>query len=367
MAKNYVDNLGEEVRKGMLEKARQGHWPTVAPIGYINSPVTRRIEPDPERAPLITKLFEWYATGEYSLKALTAKAATAGLTNRTSGKPLVKAKIHQLLQNPIYCGDFEWLGRMYEGQHQPLVCRTLFKAVQDAFEAANHPRQTKRQHAFAGLVTCGRCGCAYTAEIKKAQYIYYHCTGYRGACGNTWIREEELAGLLGDAVQQIRMPSGLAERAVAALRESQGDKEKFVRATTMRLQQQQLLIRAKLDRAYDDRLSGRISDELWTKKSAELEDELQRVRGEMARHERASHDYESTGVQILELAQSAHSLYVTQNPHDQAKLAKTLLSNCTFDRGSLTATYVKPFDLFAAGAKNGDWLLGLDSNQQPSG
>jgi hypothetical protein len=37
-------------------------------------------------------------------------------------------------------------------------------------------------------------------------------------------------------------------------------------------------IRAKLDRAYDDRLSGRISDELWTKKSAELEDELQRVR-----------------------------------------------------------------------------------------
>ncbi len=163
------------------------------------------------------------------------------------------------------------------------------------------------------------------------------------------------------------MPSGLAERAVAALRESQGDKEKFVRTTTMRLQQQQLLIRAKLDRAYDDRLSGRISDELWTKKSAELEDELQRVRGEMARHERASHDYESTGVQILELAQSAHSLYVTQNPHDQAKLARTLLSNCTFDRGSLTATYVKPFDLFAAGAKNGDWLLGLDSNQQPSG
>ena len=183
IAKNYVDNLGEEVRKGMLEKARQGHWPSVAPIGYVNSPVTRRIEPDPERAPIITKLFEWYATGEYSLKALTAKAAAAGLTNRNSGKALVRAKIHQLLQNPIYCGDFQWLDRTYEGQHQPLISRSLFKAVQDAFEAANHPRHTKRQHAFAGLVTCGRCGCAYTAEIKKRQYIYYHCTGYHGACG----------------------------------------------------------------------------------------------------------------------------------------------------------------------------------------
>ena len=135
----------------------------------------------------------------------------------------------------------------------------------------------------------------------------------------------------------------------------------------MRLQQQQLLIRAKLDRAYDDRLSGRIPDDLWNRKSAELEDELQRVRTEMASHERASRDYEPTGVQILELAQSAYSLWVTQKPHEQANLVKTLISNCTLDRGSLTATYVKPFDLFANGAKNGDWLLGLDSNQQPSG
>ncbi len=77
----------------------------------------------------------------------------------------------------------------------------------------------------------------------------------------------------------------LTDRAQAAarLRESQADKEQFVRTTMMRLQQQQLLIRAKLDRAYDDRLSGRVPDELWSSKSAELERELQRVRAEMAR------------------------------------------------------------------------------------
>ena len=31
MAKNYIDNLSEETRKGMLEKAEQGIWPTYAP------------------------------------------------------------------------------------------------------------------------------------------------------------------------------------------------------------------------------------------------------------------------------------------------------------------------------------------------
>jgi DNA invertase Pin-like site-specific DNA recombinase len=33
MAKNYIDNLSEEARKGMQEKAEQGIWPTVAPLG----------------------------------------------------------------------------------------------------------------------------------------------------------------------------------------------------------------------------------------------------------------------------------------------------------------------------------------------
>ena len=49
------------------------------------------------------------------------------------------------------------------------------------------------------------------------------------------------------------------------------------------------------------------------------------------------------------------------------RLVKTLLSNCTFDRGSLIPTYIRPFDLFVKGTETGDWLLRLDSNQQPSG
>jgi site-specific DNA recombinase len=36
MAKNYIDNLSEEARKGMQEKAEQGIWPTKTPLGYRN-------------------------------------------------------------------------------------------------------------------------------------------------------------------------------------------------------------------------------------------------------------------------------------------------------------------------------------------
>jgi site-specific DNA recombinase len=172
---------------------------------------------------------------------------------------------------------------LYDGQHEPLISRDLFERVQRVFVAANHPPHgTKRQHSFVGLLKCGRCGCSYTAEIKKGLYVYYHCTGAKGACGNSYIREEGLALLFGELVKRVRIPSELADAVAKVLRESQSDKETFVRTATMRLQQQQLAIRAKLDRAYDDRLSSRIPEDLWTSKSAELEGELRRVRAEMA-------------------------------------------------------------------------------------
>lgn len=56
----------------------------------------------------------------------------------------------------------------------------------------------------------------------------------------------------------------------------------------LRLQQQQMLLRSKLDRVSEDRLRDAILEELWTSKSAELQEELRRVRTEMERHEVAS-------------------------------------------------------------------------------
>ena len=272
-----------------------------------------------------------------------------------------------MLQNPIYYGEFYWLGQLHQGRHEPLISRDLYERVQQVFAAANHPRHTKKQHAFAGLVTCGRCGCAFTAEIKKGRYVYYHCTGHRGPCGNTCVREEELIRQFGEILKQVRIPTELAGKLAIVLRESQSDKEKFVRTAMLRLQPQQMLLRSKLDRAYEDRLSGVIPDELWTTKSTEFQEELRRVRAEMERHEHASEAYEATGLQILELGQTAYASYVTKNPHEQARLVKTVVSNCSFDCGSLAPTYVKPFEVFAKGAETGDWLLRLDSNQQPSG
>jgi site-specific DNA recombinase len=95
------------------EKAEQGHWPSVAPIGYVNNLQTHRIEIDPVRGPLITRLFELYASEKFSLKALTAKAHDIGLTLPRSNRRLYKSDVYRILQNPIYYGEFIWLEKRY--------------------------------------------------------------------------------------------------------------------------------------------------------------------------------------------------------------------------------------------------------------
>ena len=128
------------------------------------------------------------------------------------------------------------------------------------------------------------------------------------------------------------------------------------------LKQQYLAVQAKIDRAYEDRLSGHVSDDLWHRKTQQWEQELADIRRDTALHESASHDYAAKGSKILELAQTAPAQFVTQNPAEQARMLKMLLSNCTFDRGSLSVAWVKPFDLLARGNENGDWLGRRDSN-----
>jgi hypothetical protein len=159
MAKNYIDNLSEETRKGMLEKAEQGLWPSFAPLGYVNE--GRTIVPDPAIAPIIRKIFEWYATGEYSLAEVTKMAKAAGMVFRKSGNPVPKATIHKILHNRIYTRDFDFDGKTYRGRYEPIVSRELWEQVQQRqprrrAEAEARLRLLRPHHLWALRLQSGR-------------------------------------------------------------------------------------------------------------------------------------------------------------------------------------------------------------------
>src|SRR5208282_4130682 len=100
--KNYIDNLSEEARKGMQEKAEQGIWPTKTPLGYrnITGPDGKKIiAADPATAPIVSKLFEWYARGDLSLKEAAKKAQAQGLVHAKSRRKVPVSTVHTILRN----------------------------------------------------------------------------------------------------------------------------------------------------------------------------------------------------------------------------------------------------------------------------
>ena len=59
------------------------------------------------------------------------EAGKLGIRSSKSGKPICKSWMHRLLRDPFYTGKFIYGGRMYQGQHPPLLTDDEFNLLQD--------------------------------------------------------------------------------------------------------------------------------------------------------------------------------------------------------------------------------------------
>ena len=193
-SKYYIDSLSENVRRGERAKINRGWRPNRAPIGYLNDLATTTIVPDPERFPLVRRLFLSALTGLYSLNQLHDHARLLGLRpNLKFARPLSRSGVHHVLTNPFYYGVIRWAGVTYPGKHRPLVTKTEFDRVQEVVRRPEKARRQKHVFAYTGLIRCGECGSQITAEHQKI-YIYYHCMHRcsRYTCTQPYLRSERL-------------------------------------------------------------------------------------------------------------------------------------------------------------------------------
>ena len=215
-SKYYVDNLSENVRRGLREKVRRGEYPGLAPVGYLNNPRTRNIDINENKAILIRKLFEVYATGKYTPSEVRQMSIEFGLTGH-SEKPIALSRIPLILSNPFYIGLFRYKGEIHEGKHAPIVSRELFGQVQKVLKRASRGGYRKDVHyPFRRLITCAHCGCAITADTQKGHH-YYHCGKRRGPCSLKTIREEALTSLLRQSILRVSFSDRCSEWMLAQI------------------------------------------------------------------------------------------------------------------------------------------------------
>jgi site-specific DNA recombinase len=346
----------------MREKASQGVYPGHAPFGYRNNKAERTIEIDPIDSNTVNRLFELYATGAHTLSTL------ANAIRLETGKAISRGNVYLILKNRFYVGCFEWSGQTYSGTHALFVNPQIFEQVQSVLAGHNRPKYSKRNIAFRGLMTCAYDDCMVTGDVQKGKYVYYRCTGHRGKCDLPRFREEDIANRLGEPLKRLQVPPEVVSQIVTTLREDQRQAVGKVSSERMRLEVRLTGIRNRMDAAYVDKLDRRIPEDFWERKMSEWRVEEQQVKMAIQGLSNAETGDRALDAQrIFELANSAYSLYVSQNSAEKAKLLRMLFSNCSVDAVSVTPTYRKPFDMIFKRARLEEWSGRRDSNPRPSG
>ncbi len=373
-SKYFVDNLRENVKRGLRQKIRNGTWPGWAPVGYLNNPKTRGIDVDSEKAPKVRKMFAMYATGAYTLHSLANWCKENSLRGNL-GKPLVIANIQKNLQNIFYLGLMKWKGEIFEGKHEPLISKKLFDKCQEVIAKRGKVQEShKNDFAFLGLLKCASCGCSITAEKQKG-HNYYRCTKKKGLCQEKhYLREEALAEQITSYLQKVSLSSQDTEKVLAAL-ESERDKAREDAQSEVNVLKEQLSqIEAKLQKLLDIYLSDALSTEEYAAKKQSLLSQKIMINEKIT-------DFDTKGLSWLEPAREfvlslnqAAKLIDENNLSELPTFLKNIGSNHILRNRKFVFTPKIEYELVAERSEANQnsltfptWCARRESNPRPSG
>ena len=367
VAKKMSNDISRKTKMGMLEKAEQGLYPSVAPFGYRNNRLTHLIEVVEEKAHYIKRAFSLMATGNYSLAMVVDRLYSEGFRNNRDGQ-IGKSSLHHFLTNPIYYGAFLWKGKLYQGSHTPLTSKETFDKVQVVLNGKGHPSIQKKGFVFNNLITCGICNCKVIGEQKRNKYSYYHCTFSKGRHnGLGYIREERLSRMFEAPVKAVTLDKAVAEWLKEGLREARKDTLKLQDNRLNSLQKQQDKVNSRLSKLYDSKFDGELSEDVFKAKENEYKGQLIELKAQIDSAKAVNPNFYADGCKTLELSNRLYPLFLKANYQERAKIARLVASNYSLIDATLYPTYRKPFSFFTKRASRSNWLPGEDSNLGPSG
>lgn len=370
-AKLENDNKSINVKRGLKTKVEKGWYPSVAPIGYLNNSHKekgqRDIVLDPVRAPLIRKMFDLLLSGKRPLETLSIANSEWGFRTR-AGNPLARTTMYRILTSPFYYGDFEYpqaSGNWHHGSHEPIITEVEYDQVQIRLGRDGKPRPRTHKFAYTGLLRCGECGAAITAEEKvKRQkngnvhrYVYYHCTKRIKPCTQRCTREDNLETQVIKALNDIHIPEDFHQWAMSCLRE---ENEKLSSDRKHILEGYQAAYNAsirKLDKLIDLLTQGLITEDEYSRKRKEAEQERDQVKERLGDVDQAVDRWLEVAEKAFVFARDARLKYENGSAETKAAVLSILGSNLLLKDGQLSVSVQKPLVIIADLYKSPEWQL----------
>jgi site-specific DNA recombinase len=343
VASDYIRNLREETIKGIHGRIKQGLYPFPAPPGYRNSGSGKPKEIDPILGPLIKQAYELYASGKYSLLALTEEMFRRGLRTRGGGK-VSKNALHDCLRNPFYTGliKVRTLATVFVGQHSPIVSNRLFDMVQTILSGKSVKRQVRHFFLFRRMVRCHTCRNFLVAERQKG-HVYYRC--HTRECKQKPVREEDLICQFLEFLSLIEFNKAETEHFRKAITKYVDEAPRRIEKRRQEFLLRKDLIVARLGKLADAYVDGVFDRELFASKQNALTSEKLQVEHELVRIGEKPDEAAAKLREFLELANSACSSFKSANNLERREFLEIVISNALVEGKTLMIEPNSPFDV----------------------
>lgn len=215
-----------------------------------------------------------------------------------------KTTVIQMLSVQEYCGDvlnFKTYSKSYKNKkridnarenwvvfkdvHEPIIDRTVWEQIQEkrGKMRKRKPKDTER-NIFSGLLVCADCGHNLNYHFNQGNHDikYFNCTNYRGnrgTCTSThYVRVDFLEQVVLGEIKRLTKYAVRYEDDF--LKAVMGSTQKTAESERKRKQKELSTARARDDeldglfeRIYEDNLSGKLSDERFSRMSQRYEAE----------------------------------------------------------------------------------------------
>jgi DNA invertase Pin-like site-specific DNA recombinase len=347
MANQYIRDLSKNVKRGLYSKAEKGWFPGIPPIGYLNTKTgekgAQEIITDPRLFKIVRKMWDLMLTGTYApphvLRIATKEwGLVTPQRKKLGGKPMAESNVYKVFTSLFYTGHFYYGGKLYKGNHIPMITMEEFERVQTILGKSSKPRAIVHDFPFTGIMTCVNCGAAITASEKKKLvkgtgenriYTYYHCTGRKRniVCSEKPITISALEIQVGKRITENTIHPLFYQIGLEIIEENKGKEcEKLHVLNLVHINAVQE-IEKKLARLFTFLLNGTINEGEYSVQKKELENNLAFEKAKQNETEKMGLRWNEITENILHFTRAAHFAFKKADPQTRREIFSSLGSN----------------------------------------
>ncbi|MGG0203653.1 recombinase family protein [Bacillus mycoides] len=308
------NNIAENVKMGMIARAKEGRWNGGQVLGYdvveISSDNRKRknthLVINEREANTVQLIFQMYSSG-HGYKSIANYINKKGYRTK-KGKTFSLNAIKIIVTNPVYAGYIRYNVRkdwnekrrnninpnpiIQKGEHEPIISEEVWQIAQNVYQSRSCKPNRIHDGEFplTGIMRCPACGAGMvisrtTNTLKdgtKRVLEYYVCGAWKNkgtlVCRSNGVRTEYADAFTLDKLQRLMHSDKLIKELVKSVNSRNGkifvplQKEFDMYAKQMNEAEQKL---SKTFDAYTDEL---ISKAMYVEKAKRLQGQIQELK-----------------------------------------------------------------------------------------